>query len=434
MRKDGWEKPFHVLQLATWVVFPAAVALFFAFYTPILEKAPAIVLSIVYAAVCLFTVVSVAYCTGTDPSDDCIMRPSTFIGNRDSRPDNRVYCNVCMKYVNDQSRHCRLCDKCVDVFDHHCKWLNNCVGKKNYRYFLGSVVGASLFLAVQIAVGVYIVIDLYTGENDMKRHSATSYGCTTAKNNFTGLCENEQYRISLQTLRILHIVLLAFLSPWLFMMVQLTLFHFHLFFYLSKRELKINLGFENMTTYDYIVRQRKRKTAQDRQNNVQVPWWKRCCGGKLTSDPESDKSKRSANQTINSRLSAESIRNEEEVLAAIEAEVDESLEVLSNRSGEIIERHSSLRSNSSYRNGRSISGSKRGFALHVDLSGPRSMQINGVANTVVYTPRSESGDANYLAAPYSPETPSPHSVASSAYFSNALVEEKDNHSARDIKN
>jgi NADH:ubiquinone oxidoreductase subunit 3 (subunit A) len=173
---------------------------------------------------------------------------------RDSRPDNRVYCNVCMKYVyveralccyvvvdsnenvsalcgccsNNQSRHCRLCDKCVDVFDHHCKWLNNCVGKKNYRYFLGSVVGASVFLAVQVAVGIYIIVELFTNEGDIKEHSATSYGCSTEKDAVTRLCVDEQYRISLQTLRIIHIVLLAFLSPWLFMIGQLALFHFHL--------------------------------------------------------------------------------------------------------------------------------------------------------------------------------------------------------------
>ena len=76
MRKHGWETPFHVLQLATWVVFPTAMALFFAFYTPILDKTLAIVLSLVYAAACLCTVVFVSICTGTDPSDDCILRPS----------------------------------------------------------------------------------------------------------------------------------------------------------------------------------------------------------------------------------------------------------------------------------------------------------------------------------------------------------------------
>lgn len=256
MRKNGWETPFHVLQLATWVVFPAVMALFFAFYTPILDRVPAIVLSIVYAAACLVTVASVAVCTGTDPSDDCVLRPSTMTDARDSRPDNRVFCNVCMKYVNNQSRHCRLCDKCVDVFDHHCKWLNNCVGRKNYRFFLGSVVGASVFLAVQIAVGIYLVVQLYSNEDDILRHSAGSYGCSTERND-AGFCANEGYRVSLQTLRILQIVLLAFLSPWLFMIGQLALFHFQ-------------LCMENITTYDYIVRQRKRKNAQERQNLVRV--------------------------------------------------------------------------------------------------------------------------------------------------------------------
>ncbi|ETL83627.1 hypothetical protein, variant 1 [Phytophthora nicotianae] len=436
MRKNGWETPFHVLQLATWVVFPAVMALFFAFYTPILDKTPAIVLSVVYAAACLVTVVSVAVCTGTDPSDDCIMRPSvratqsrfssdfrltvmlfwpqTLPDARDSRPDNRVYCNVCTKYVNDQSRHCRLCDKCVDVFDHHCKWLNNCVGKKNYRFFLGSVVGASVFLAVQIAVGIYLVVELYTNEDDTMGNSATSYGCSTEKDDLTGLCVDGQYSISLQTLRIIHIVLLAFLSPWLFMIGQLALFHFH-------------LCMENITTYDYIVRQRKRKNAQERQNIVRVPWWKRCCGQKPNPDSAPNNSKPSVNQTSDSRPSGESVRSEEEELAAIEAEVDDSLEVLSNQSGEIRERDSSRRSSSSYRKRRSNSGTKRGFGLHVDLAGQRSVQTNTGANGVVYTPRSESGDTSYLAAPYSPGTPasplSPRSDAGSAYFSNSQVDE-----------
>ncbi|OWZ18364.1 hypothetical protein PHMEG_0007563 [Phytophthora megakarya] len=415
MRKNGWETPFHVLQLATWVVFPTVMALFFAFYTPILDRTLAIALSVVYAAACLVTMVSVTVCTGTDPSDDCVTRPSTMADARDSRPDNRVYCNVCTKYVNNQSRHCRLCDKCVDVFDHHCKWLNNCVGKKNYRFFLGSVVGASVFLAVQIAVGIYLVVELYTNEEDIKGSSATSYGCSTEKDDLTGLCANGHYRISLQTLRIIHFVLLVFLSPWLFMIGQLALFHFH-------------LCMENITTYDYIVRQRKRKNAQDRQNSVHVSWWKKCCGKQLKPDVPSDNSKPSVNQTSDSRISGESVRSEEEELADIEAEVDESLEVLSSQSGEIRERDSSLRGSSSYHKRRSSSGPKRGFGLHVDLGGQRrSVQTNGGSNGDVYTPRSESGDTSYLAAPYSPGTPasplSPRSDAGSAYFSSSQVDE-----------
>ncbi|CAI5731375.1 unnamed protein product [Peronospora destructor] len=268
MRKNGLETPFHVLQLATWVVFPAVMALFLPFIRPFWTK-------------------HWPSCTGTDPSDDDIMRSSTMAHVRDARPDDRVYCNVCMKYVNNKSRHCRLCDKCVDVFDHHCKWLNNCVGRKNYQYFLGSVVGASVFLAVQIAVGIFIVVKLYSNEKDMQGHSATSYGCSTEKDNVTGLCVDGQYRISLQALRIIHIVLLAFLSPWLFMIAQLALFHFH-------------LCMENITTYDYIVRQRKRKNAQHRESKARVPWWKRCCGEKPNSGsvPGNPKTQRQSDKRL----------------------------------------------------------------------------------------------------------------------------------------
>lgn len=414
MRKNGWETPFHVLQLATWVVFPAVMALFFIFYTPVLNKTLAIVLSIVYATACLITVMAVALCTGTDPSDDCITIPSVIVDARESRSENRVYCNVCMKFVNDQSRHCRLCDKCVDVFDHHCKWLNNCVGRKNYQYFLCSVVGASVFLAVQIAVGIYVVVKLFTDEDDIMERSATSFGCSIEKDDSSGLCEDGNYRVPLQALQIVHIVLLAFLSPWLFMIGQLALFHFH-------------LCMEHITTYDYIVRQRKRKNAQNRENSAHVPWWKRCCGGQ-SAGPHS--AKPIVNQSNGSRMSGESARSEEEELAAIEAEVDDSLDVLSNQSGEIRERESSQRSSSSLRKRTSNNRPKRGFSLHVDLSGQKSVQTTGGANGDVLTPRSESGDTNYLAAPYFPETPdslvSPRSAASSAYYSSSQVDETEN--------
>ncbi|KAL7681241.1 putative palmitoyltransferase, DHHC domain-containing protein [Plasmopara halstedii] len=424
MRKNGWDTPFHVLQLATWMVFPAVMVLFFAFYIPVLHKTLAIVLSILYAVSCLVTVVSVVLCTGSDPADDYIIRPSTFDDARESRPENRVYCNVCMKHVNDQSRHCRLCDKCVDVFDHHCKWLNNCVGRKNYRYFLSSVVGASVFLAVQIAVGIYLVVELYTNEEDIMQRSATSYGCSNDKDDDTHLCEDDEFHISLQTLRIIHIVLLAFLSPWLFMIGQLALFHFH-------------LCLENITTYDYIVRQRKRRNAQMRANTDRVPWWRKYCGGQALSNARLQNTK-PIDQSSGSRLSAESMRSEEEELAAIEAEVDDSLDVLSNQSGEIRERGSSERSSSSYRKRTSNSGPKRGFSLHVDLSEKKSLQTTDGASGVVITPRSESGDTSYLAAPYSPGTPaslvSPRSAAGSAYFSSSQTDELEKRDANDSTN
>ncbi|GMF30640.1 unnamed protein product [Phytophthora lilii] len=157
---------------------------------------------------------------------------------------------------------------------------------------------------------------------------------------------------------------------------------------------------------------------------------------KISADPNN--SKPSVNHTSDSRLSGESIRSEEEELADIEAEVDESLEVLSNQSGEIRERDSSRRGSSSYRKRRSNSGPKRGFGLHVDLAQQRSVQTNAGSNGDVYTPRSESGDTSYLAAPYSPGTPasplSPRSDAGSAYFSSSQASENETRDAGESTN
>ena len=102
------------------------------------------------------------------------------------------------------------------------------MGKKNYRYFLGSVFGASVFLGVQIVIGIYIAVDMYTNATVMQQHLATSYGCVIGKDSVTRLCIDGHYRISLQTLRIIHISLLVFLSPWLLMIGQLAIFHCHL--------------------------------------------------------------------------------------------------------------------------------------------------------------------------------------------------------------
>lgn len=106
-RKNGWQAPFHLLQVLTWFVFPSIMVLFGVFYTPLLDTTATYLGSLVrvfymrmcldlyeglmvkpnisspsrlsqaYGASCLFTVYSVIICTRMDPSDDCILRPSS---------------------------------------------------------------------------------------------------------------------------------------------------------------------------------------------------------------------------------------------------------------------------------------------------------------------------------------------------------------------
>uniref|UniRef100_M4BE10 Uncharacterized protein n=1 Tax=Hyaloperonospora arabidopsidis (strain Emoy2) TaxID=559515 RepID=M4BE10_HYAAE len=136
------------------------------------------------------------------------------------------------------------------------------------------------------------------------------------------------------------------------------------------------------------------------------------------------------NPTSDSRVSDESVRSEAEELAAIEAEVDDSLDVLSNRSGEIRERDSSRLGSSLH--SKDSSGPRRGFGHHVNLAQQRGCLSNVSARSDVYTPRSESGDTSYLAAPYSPGMiGSLRSDASSLYFA-APSDEIDLRSASDM--
>ena len=243
-------------------------------------------------------------------------------------------------------------------------------------------------------------------------------------------------------------------------------------------------GLENITTYDYIVRQRKRNNAQERQNTVRIHsgdrdnlsrqreaiahkvydemryaaisytyaksllvlfalywhlciflqvrvlWWQRCCGRKPIAESTPSNPKSSMNPTSDSRVSDESVRSEAEELAAIEAEVDDSLDVLSNRSGEIRERDSSRLGSSLH--SKDSSGPRRGFGHHVNLAQQRGCLSNVSARSDVYTPRSESGDTSYLAAPYSPGMiGSLRSDASSLYFA-APSDEIDLRSASDM--
>ncbi|GLE04881.1 hypothetical protein PINS_up013862 [Pythium insidiosum] len=405
MRKNGWEAPFHGLQIITWIFFPTLMAMFFAFSTPLLEESTSYIVSIAYGVLCLIVVFAVIRCTGTDPSDDSVLRSGTDLPQHSHTSDDRVYCNVCLQYVQKQSRHCRLCDKCVDVFDHHCKWLNNCVGKKNYSYFLTSVVGSTLLLSLQIAFGVAIFAQSFSDPDVIKKRSATAYGCGKQKLS-SGLCQDADYIISVIAIRVVHGIVIGMAIPWCFLIAQLAFFHFQ-------------LCIEDITTYDYIVRKRKQKLQRDRENAVRVSCWKLlfarlCCQQRATANPGKAGDQRESPSGVSAQ-SAE--REDEEEMEAIEAEVDDDLEVLSARSSDASGRRSISRQISRDGQPPAAATGPRGFGAHVNLRPNRlasSLSSSGLPTELVHTPVMGE-EMSYLPAPNTPR--SPRSDPSSAYLS-----------------
>ncbi|CAO2177329.1 unnamed protein product [Urochloa humidicola] len=79
--------------------------------------------------------------------------------------EDALFCTLCNAEVRKFSKHCRSCDKCVDGFDHHCRWLNNCVGRKNYFTFLALMTTSLLWLAIEIGVGIAVLLVCFTNKN-----------------------------------------------------------------------------------------------------------------------------------------------------------------------------------------------------------------------------------------------------------------------------
>ena len=145
-RTNGFERPFDVHQVISWVAFALLLAAFFGLHTPVRTTPLGITLTVIYAVLAVTVVISADKCMRVDPRDK---------GAAPGCPTQR-WCSYCAKQVNERSKHCRKCNKCVEIFDHHCPWLNTCIGLHNYAYFLLLLCAVFALLSLQIASGLQV--------------------------------------------------------------------------------------------------------------------------------------------------------------------------------------------------------------------------------------------------------------------------------------
>lgn len=163
MRINGFERPFHPLQVLSWVVFGADVFVFCVFAVPLVDTvAGKVVVAIFYVFSVGALVLAAIKATGCDPADAHIRLQGMHLKN-DPCAD-MPYCTMCSVPVYPQSKHCRACNKCVNVFDHHCMWLNNCIGERNYRPFIGCIVSVAAMTGIVLGTCGYLGFDYFANE------------------------------------------------------------------------------------------------------------------------------------------------------------------------------------------------------------------------------------------------------------------------------
>lgn len=259
-RGNGWSLPPHPLQVIAWIVLIVFALFHFVCFVPMLHRSwqpPAYIVpgvSLLAHLVC-----HIVACT-IDPADPSVLKKKypkkTFDRSKHKHVIENCHCYICQVDVQSRSKHCSLCNKCVSDFDHHCKWLNNCIGGRNYRWFLATLVTAVVVLMLTVMVALAEFIAYYTDQTDRKilqpyRDLGASQSHTEAEFLvFYRTVSHNGWLAMLGVYFVLGLVAIALI---------IHLFGFHLY-----------LIYHNMSTYDYIIKQRDKEQQDDDEDAMSV--------------------------------------------------------------------------------------------------------------------------------------------------------------------
>ncbi|KAJ8603387.1 hypothetical protein CTAYLR_004293 [Chrysophaeum taylorii] len=238
-RVNGFDRPFHPLQVFTWCLFPCILFGFYGVVVPVLPPVIGWATGTLYTTIALTTFVSAWITSAIEPKDphvpgrrnscECLALGHT------TRDADLIRCYLCDSHVYSTSKHCRFCDKCVLRFDHHCKWLNTCVGQKNYAYFVCVIASTWAFSTLQLALTAYVLGALVFGYGDVS---------SRANNTYLG-----------GAYIIVASVWTALLVPLVCLVGQLVLFH-------------VMLVWQGLTTYEYILNEQRREEDDDQDDDT----------------------------------------------------------------------------------------------------------------------------------------------------------------------
>ncbi|XP_038892933.1 protein S-acyltransferase 18 [Benincasa hispida] len=229
MRRHGWQRPLHPLQIVGIAIFSFLVVSFYTFLGLFLgNRIAETTLTTLFSFLVLSVMFLFIRCTAIDPTDKTSLRKrkkikskpklnfgfmleqivsrrfrnverkilKTFIRRKyldpwmsgpqmeplvpfpllmkedvitpDHNQDDFTFCSLCNFEVQRHSKHCRTCNRCVEGFDHHCRWLNNCVGKKNYTTFFLLMISVLLMLAIEGGMAIVVFVRCFVDKMGME--------------------------------------------------------------------------------------------------------------------------------------------------------------------------------------------------------------------------------------------------------------------------
>ncbi|KAL5792057.1 hypothetical protein ACOSP7_000651 [Xanthoceras sorbifolium] len=232
MRRHGWQRPLHPLQMVGVAIYSFLVVAFYTFLGIFLgNRIAEITVTTLFSFVALSVMFLFIRCTAIDPTDKTSFRKKrrtkckgfanlnygfilgqifvrflrrmerkilrTFIRRKyldplktstqlepllpfplvmkddsvapDLKEDDISFCSLCDFEVKKHSKHCRTCNRCVEGFDHHCRWLNNCVGKRNYTTFILLMIFVLLMLIIEGGTALAIFIRCFVDKKGVER-------------------------------------------------------------------------------------------------------------------------------------------------------------------------------------------------------------------------------------------------------------------------
>jgi len=199
----GWGQPWDSYQWSAGTLLMCISIIFFGVCYPVMHGTERY-MAYVWIGLFVFLWFTLLVVMWIEPSDghaDPFKNPNKFT----------LYCKKsgCKHYYSGRYRkHCKSCNKCVEGFDHHCPFLNQCIGDNNYAWFVTVLTFYNMLMIYTIAVGLYILMSLFTPGNRMAIMATHRWGRV-----FFGL---------------LTIVMMALPLPKLYHMVPLWLFHYKL--------------------------------------------------------------------------------------------------------------------------------------------------------------------------------------------------------------